>query len=85
VILDRELSSVDVPMAMEHRFDGLRHAANALNRAIGSYRSYLYDPNRPYDFTMATSHIDNVMVAWSNYDSQRHNAFDALRTAAQKR
>ncbi|HKU41903.1 MAG TPA: hypothetical protein VJR89_27285 [Polyangiales bacterium] len=85
VILDRQLSGLDVPMSLEHRFEGLRHAANALNRAIGSYRSYLFDPNRSYDFGTASSHIDYVVIAWSHYDNQRTNAFDALHAAAQDR
>ena len=85
VVFERELAEMDLPMSMEHRFQGLRHAANALNRAIGSYRSYLFDPNRPYDRISASSHIDNVVTAWSNYEVQRHNTTSALREAAQTR
>ena len=82
-ILDRQLAEVDVPLSMEHRIEGLRHAIAALNRAIGRYRSYLFEPNRTYDFTAATMHIDNVVVAWSHYDVQWHSTVDALRAATQ--
>ena len=82
VIYERELAEMDLPMSMEHRFEGLRHAANSFNRAIGSYRSYLFDPKRSYDRIAASSHIDNVVTAWSNYEVQRHNTSNALRTAA---
>jgi hypothetical protein len=84
VILERQLAGMDVPLNVEHRLDGLRHATAALSRAIGRYQSYLFDPKRTYDFTIATSHIDNVVVAWSNYDLQRHNTFDALRAVTEK-
>ena len=84
VVLERQLSSFDVPLSMEHRLDGLQIATGALNRAIGSYRSYLFDPQRNYDFTIASWYIDNVVTAWGNYDLQRLNTLDALRTAAQK-
>jgi hypothetical protein len=83
VVLERELAGVDVPISVAHRFEGLRHATSALNRAIGSYRSYLFDPKRTYDFTAATSYIDNVVVAWSNYNLQRHNTSESLRASAQ--
>lgn len=83
VILERKLAGLDVPISMEHSLDGLQRATSALNRAVGRYRSYLFDPKRQYDYVLATAHIDNVVVAWSNYDRQRHNTYDALRTAAQ--
>jgi hypothetical protein len=79
--LERQLAAVDVPLSMKHRVEGLRRASGALNRAIERYRSYLLDPERAYDFTTATPHIDNVVDAWSNYDVQRQNTFDALHTA----
>lgn len=85
VIFERELAEMDLPMSMEHRFQGLRHAANSLNRAIGGYRSYLFDPKLSYDRFAASSHIDNVVTAWSNYEVQRHNTSNALREAAQAR
>jgi hypothetical protein len=85
VILERQLAEMDVPISMGHRVEGLRHAAGALNRAVGRYRSYLFDPSRRYDFTTATPHIDNVVVAWNNYDLQRNNTFNALQTAARTR
>jgi len=85
VILERQLAEMDVPISMGHRVEGLRHATGALNRAVGRYRSYLFDPNRAYDFTTATPHIDNVVVAWNNYDIQRHNTFNALHAATQAR
>ncbi len=85
VILERQLSEVDVPISMQHRMEGLRHTASALNRAIGRYRSYLFDPNLEYDFTTATPHIDTVVAAWNNYDVQKRNTFNALQAAAQTR
>jgi hypothetical protein len=84
VMLERQLGEVDVPLSMGHRVGGLRRAIGALDRAIGRYRAYLSDPGRPYDFTTATPHIDNVVVAWSNYDVQRRNTFDALRAATKR-
>jgi hypothetical protein len=84
VVLERQLSTLDVPLSMEHRLDGLQIATSALNRAIGSYRSYLFDPRRNYDFTIASTYIDKVVTAWGNYDVQRLNTVDALRTAAQR-
>jgi hypothetical protein len=83
VILERKLGELDVPISMEHRVEGLQRATSALNRAIGRYRSYLFDPKLKYDFTTATPHIDNLMVAWTNYDRQRHNTLAALRAASQ--
>jgi hypothetical protein len=84
VILERHLDGMDVPLNVEHRLDGLRHATSALGRAIGRYRSYLFDPSRTSDLNAATLHIDNVVIAWSNYDLQRNNTFDALRAATEK-
>lgn len=81
VVLERQLSEMDVPISMDHRFEGLRRATGALNRAIGKYRSYLFDPHRAYDFVTTSSLIDNVVVAWSYYDLQRHNTYDALDAA----
>jgi hypothetical protein len=85
VILERQLTAMDVPISMGHRVEGLRHATGALNRAIGRYRSYLFDPKRTYDFIEATPHIDGVVVAWNNYDVQRQKIFDALHAAMQAR
>lgn len=82
-LLDRQLAELDVPMSMTHRFEGLRHTAHALNRAIGSYRAYLFDPKRSYDAPTAATHIDNVVIAWSNYEVQRKNTLEALHEAAQ--
>jgi hypothetical protein len=82
VMLERQLGEVDVPISMEHRVEGLQRSTSALNRAIGRYRSYLFDPKLNYDYASATTHIDNVMVAWTNYDRQRQNTIDALRSAA---
>ena len=83
-VLERKLGDLDVPLSMQHRLEGLQHHTAALNRAIGRYRSYLFDPKLNYDFAGATSHIENVVVAWSNYDAQRKNTFAALHAAAQR-
>jgi hypothetical protein len=83
VILERQLSEIDVPISMEHRVEGLRHATGALNRAIGRYRSFLFDPQVAYDFTTASAHIENLSVAWNEYDDRRHKTLNALRAAAQ--
>lgn len=85
VILERRLAAMDVPMSMEQSLDDLGLATSALNRAIGSYRSYLFDPNRAYEPTTAATHIDNIAVAWSNYQVQRNNTLNALRMAGQTR
>lgn len=78
VVLERQLAGLDVPMAAVHRLEGLQAATNGLNRAIGRYRSYLYDPNTPYQVGMAMPQIDNVVIAWGDYDRQRQNLVDAL-------
>jgi hypothetical protein len=83
VILERQLTEIDVPISMEHRVEGLRHATGALNRAIGRYRSYLFDPKLTYDSTTARAHIENLVVAWNEYDDRRHKTLNALRAAAQ--
>jgi hypothetical protein len=83
VLLERQLTEIDVPISMEHRVEGLRHAAGALNRVIGRYRSYLLDPKVEYDFMTARAHIENLVVAWNEYDDRRHKTLNALRAAAQ--
>jgi len=83
VILERQLSEADVPISMEHRVEGLRHATGALNRVIGRYRSYLFDPTVAYDVTTARAHIQNLVVAWIEYDDRRNKTLNALRAAAQ--
>lgn len=82
VVFERQLGDIDLPMSATHRLEGMRAATNGLNRAIGRYRSYLFDPKQRYEVVTATPHIDDLVVAWSDYDRQRRNLFDALHAGA---
>jgi hypothetical protein len=83
VVFERQLAGLGTSIGMEHRFDGLERATSELNRAIGRYRSYLFEPKRAFDVPTARPYIDDMIAAWSDYDVQRRNTYDVLGASTQ--
>lgn len=78
VIMERELSALHAPLRMQSRIDTLQDLASTLTRALGSYRSYLQDPNRSYDSATAAPMIDKLALAYFDFQDYYRNTVIAL-------
>jgi hypothetical protein len=77
--LVRQVNDLEVPADMVRRAQGLRSAAGDLDQALGTYRAYLIDSSKPYDFVQATPMIERLANAWTTYEEQRAAINQALR------
>ena len=77
--LEQQLNQVGVPPDLQGQMQSLRGAARELNRSLASYRAYLQDPSKPYDYVQATPLIERVSIAWANYENERTQTSRLLR------
>lgn len=77
--LMQRLNDLDVPPDAVRDLQGVRIAASELDRAVDSYRVYLLDPSRSYDFVQATPLIERVSIAWTAYEDERTRVNQLLR------
>lgn len=77
--LEQHLNQVGVPPDLHTQIQSLRAAARELNQSLASYRAYLQDPNKPYDYVQATPLMERISIAWSNFEDQRTQTSRALR------
>jgi hypothetical protein len=78
--LQAQLANLRVPADVERSANALRAATVQLSEVTDSYRAYLQDPARPYDFVQATPQIEKIAWAWSSYDEDRRKLLAALRS-----
>jgi len=77
--LASRIDALNVPVDLAPSLSTLRGSADEVVEALATYRGYLEDPERPYDFEQATPLIDRIAIAWSIYEDQRASLNQALR------
>lgn len=77
--LIQSLNELDVPPDTVRDLQGVRSAAGELDQAIDSYRTYLLNPSRSYDFVQATPMIERISIAWTTYEERRTKLNETLR------
>ena len=77
--LVRRIDAVEVPADQYRGIQRLKSSAQALDNSLIAYRTYLQDPNVPYDYVQATALIEHIAIAWTTYEAQRTQLNEALR------
>ena len=77
--LQQTLDSVHPPADMTRRIEGVRAAAQELSASWNSYRAYLQDPAKPYDYVQAAPMMEKISKSWETYRGQLDTTKSAMR------